>query len=150
MKNKVNILSVNISTLNLDSTVSLFESGISNGEKRRVCGAPVNCVLWAHKNKRLKDLYNSADMCLPDGVPLIWATKLLGAPIDGRVTGLDLLPKFSSFAANKAYRFFFLGAKDGVVEKLSSHLLSIYPYLIVAGYYSPPFAERFQSRKITK
>jgi N-acetylglucosaminyldiphosphoundecaprenol N-acetyl-beta-D-mannosaminyltransferase len=150
MKNKVNILSVNVSTLNLNSTVSLFESWISNGEKRRICVTPVNCVLWAHKNKQLKNLYNSADMCLPDGVPLIWASKLLGAPIDGRVTGLDLLPKFSSIAANKAYRFFFLGAKDGVAEKLSSHLLSIYPNLIIAGYYSPPFAERFSDEENNK
>lgn len=150
MKDKVNILSVNVSTLNLPGTINLFEHWISLREKRRICVTPVNCILWAFKNEKLRKLYNSATLCLPDGVPLIWASRLLGKPIQGRVTGLDLLPEFSKTAAEKGYRFFFLGAKEGVAKKLSERLLSIYPNLQVCGYYSPPFAERFSDEENSK
>jgi N-acetylglucosaminyldiphosphoundecaprenol N-acetyl-beta-D-mannosaminyltransferase len=92
-------------------------------------------------------------MNLADGVPLIWASKLLGVPIRGRVTGLDLLPAFAERAAQKNYSFFFMGAKEGVADALAESLQKKYPELRIAGTYSPPFAETFseeENRKMIK
>ena len=149
-KNSVNILSVNVSTLNLTDTIELFKSWIATRQKKRVCVTPVNCVLWAYEQTSLRTLYNTSEMNLPDGVPLIWASKLLGNSIQGRVTGLDLLPEFCKVASVKGYRFFFLGAKEGVAEYLSKELLIKYPSLQIAGHYSPPFAERFSDEENDK
>jgi N-acetylglucosaminyldiphosphoundecaprenol N-acetyl-beta-D-mannosaminyltransferase len=146
----VNILSVNISTLDLDETIELFKTWIATGQKKRICVTPVNCVLWAYNESRLRTLYNSSDMNLPDGVPLIWASRLLNKPIRGRVTGLDLLPEFADVGNKEKYRFFFLGAKDGVAECLARQLSAKYPNLAIAGYYSPPFAERFSEEENAK
>src|SRR5260221_12074221 len=129
----VNILSVNISTLNLEDTIKAFREWIKLGEKKRVCITPVNCVLWAYKQRALRELYNTSDMNLPDGVPLIWASKLLQKPIRGRVTGLDLLPEFSRIGNEEGYKFFFLGAKEGVAEYLSNQLGKKFPNLKVVG-----------------
>lgn len=145
-----NILSVNISTLDLDATIELFKSWIERNEKRRVCVTPANCVLWAYDNGNLRSLYNSSAMNLPDGVPLIWASKLLGNPIKGRVTGLDLLPAFARTGNEKKYRFFFLGAKEGVAQYLAEKLSLQYPHLQIAGHYSPPFADRFSDSENEK
>jgi N-acetylglucosaminyldiphosphoundecaprenol N-acetyl-beta-D-mannosaminyltransferase len=142
-ENTVNILSVNISTLNLDETIELFSQWIENGAKRRVCVTPVNCVLWAYKNDALRLLYNSAALNVADGVPLIWASSLLKRRIRGRVTGLDLLPRFAKTGNEKNYRFFFLGAKEGVAGHLCRKFSAQYPDLNIVGHYSPPFAERF-------
>tara|TARA_R100001143_G_scaffold63603_3_gene73738 strand:- start:9208 stop:9975 length:768 start_codon:yes stop_codon:yes gene_type:complete len=142
-KNRVNILDVEVSRYNLDETMSLFSNAIDNGQKLRVSVTPVNCVLWAYRDEKLKEIYNSADLVTADGVPLIWASKFLGSSIKGRVTGLDLLPEFSKIAAEKGYRYFFLGAAEGVASKLSNHLTSLYPGLNVVGTYSPPFADQF-------
>ncbi|MDP4195865.1 MAG: WecB/TagA/CpsF family glycosyltransferase [Bacteroidota bacterium] len=144
------ILSVNISNVDLKHTVDLMAECIDKKEKQRVCVLPVNCLLWARKKTELNNIYNSADLKLPDGVPLIWASKFLGNAIKGRVTGLDLLPEFSKVAADKGFTFFFLGAKEGVAEKLSEYLKQKYPNLKVVGVYSPPFAEKFSDSENEK
>jgi N-acetylglucosaminyldiphosphoundecaprenol N-acetyl-beta-D-mannosaminyltransferase len=141
----LDILSVKISRLNLVETIQLFKDWIKAGEKKRVCVTPVNCVLWANNQENLRKLYNTSSMNLPDGVPLIWASKLLGKPIRGRVTGLDLLPALSKVGDEESYRFFLLGAKEGVARQLAMQLSNRFPNLLITGYYSPSFAEKFSS-----
>lgn len=145
-----NILSVHISRLNLDETIHIFQKWIKADLKKRVCVTPVNCILWAYKNEKLRELYNTSDMNLPDGVPLIWASRLLRKPIKGRVTGLDLLPKFAEVGNKEKFKFFLLGAKEGVAAYLASNLSLHYPQLEVVGHYSPPFAERFSDDENAK
>ena len=146
MKNKlgkVDILGTGVSRYNLSQTLEEFKSVVDTDEKIRVSVTPVNCVLWARENKKLRDIYNTADITTADGVPLVWASKALGDPIQGRVTGLDLLPEFAKIAAEKDYSFYFLGAADGVAEKLKERLESEYDGLKVVGTYSPPYKEQF-------
>jgi len=145
-----NILGTNISKADLGETVSKFSEIISGNLKKRICVIPVNCILWAFKDKSLRDIYNSSDMNLADGVPLLWASRLLKNPIKGRVTGLDLLPLFSKVASEKGYTFFFLGAKEGVAEKLEKSLVGKFPGLKVSGYYSPPLADKFSAEENEK
>ncbi len=142
-KNRVNILDVEVSRYDLEETMDLFANAIDNGHKLRVSVTPVNCVLWAYRDEKLKNIYNSADLVTADGVPLVWASKFLGPSIKGRVTGLDLLPEFSKISAEKGYRYFFLGAAEGVATKLANHLKGLNPGLNVVGTYSPPFADQF-------
>lgn len=143
MSDTVNILSVNISKKNLTETTELLCAAIDAKQKKRLCVTPVNCVLWAYKNKQLREVYNTSDLNLADGVPLLWASKLLGNKIRGRVTGLDLLPSFAKTAEQKGYSFFLLGAKEGVGQALADTFKKQYPKLNIVGIYSPPFAEKF-------
>jgi len=139
----VNILGAKINTFDLEETVKLYKNTIEKNERLRVSVTPVNCVLWARKNKELLEIYNKANNVTADGVPLIWASKLLGNPIRGRVTGLDLLPEFAKTAAVNGYTFFFLGAAEGVAERLKEKLEKVNKGLKVVGTYSPPYAETF-------
>ena len=40
-------------------------------------------------------IYRTSDMNLADGVPVVWASKFFNDPIQGRVTGLDVLTEFA-------------------------------------------------------
>lgn len=150
MSDTVNILSVNISKKNLTETTDLLCEAIDAKQKKRLCVTPVNCVLWAYKNKQLREVYNTSDLNLADGVPLLWASKLLGNRIRGRVTGLDLLPAFAKTAGQKGYTFFLLGAKEGVGQALADSFKEQYPKLNIVGVYSPPFAEKFSEAENKK
>lgn len=147
---KVNICGTGISNVSLAETMDIFDEWIEAKQKKRVCVTPVNCVLWAHKNEQLQHVYNSADLTLCDGVPLIWAASLLGKPLKGRVTGLDLLPMYLNRAAAKGHSMFFLGAKEGVADLLKKESEKKYPSVKIAGTYSPPFAEKFSDEENTK
>ncbi|TVP98199.1 MAG: glycosyltransferase [Balneolaceae bacterium] len=143
MAEKVDILGVNVSRLDLEETIERMSSAIDHKERLRIAVTPVNCLLWARKNPSLRHIYNTADIVAADGVPVVWASRLCGYTINGRVTGLDLLPRFAETAAQKGYSFFFLGAAAGVAELLAAGLMKKNPGLKIAGTYSPPYAESF-------
>lgn len=147
MNDKVRILETGVSRYNLTETMQQMCSAIEEGQKLRIAVTPVNCLLWARKNRELNAVYNSADIVTADGVPVVWASRMLSEPIRGRVTGLDLLPAFSEISARKNYSFFFLGAAKGVGEKLAEKLRQTYPGLQIAGTWSPPFRERFSDEE---
>lgn len=146
----VNVLGIKISLFDLDETILFFTNTILSNSKIRICVLPVNCILWGRKDKRLNEIYNGSDINLADGVPVVWASKLLGNPIHGRVTGLDLLPMFAKVAAEKGFTFFFLGAKKGVAEKLREVMAIKHPSLKIIGHYSPPFTVRFSGEENRK
>lgn len=153
MKNlvpKVNIAGVSISNISLTETIQLFNACIIQEQKIRVCVTPVNCIVWANKSQRLADLYNTADLVLCDGVPVIWASKLLQTPLKGRVTGLDLLPLYIEEAYKKEFSMFFLGAKEGVAAALAEKCRNNFPGIKINGIYAPPFADEFSEEENQK
>jgi len=144
---KKNIGGVGISNVDLEQTIEYFNKSILNGNKIRVCVTPVNCILWAKDNDVLANIYNTANLTLCDGVPVLWAAKYLGTPLKGRVTGLDLLPEYVKQAANKNIKMFFLGAKEGVAEALKNKFEQQFPTIKICPVYSPPFAEKFSDEE---
>ncbi len=144
------IAKTGISNISLKETITYFSDIITLNEKIRVCVTPVNCVLWANKNEYLNKIYNTADLTLCDGVPLLWAANFLNTPLKGRVTGLDLLPEFIAFAANRNIKMFFLGAKEGVAQVLKNHSENKYPNIQIGPVYSPPFADKFSDEENNK
>ncbi len=140
---KSNIAGVLISKHDLTETLKLFCNFIDNNEKRRICVTPVNNIVWANRDKELMTLYNTSDMNLADGVPVVWASRFLNDPVGGRVTGLDVLPAFSKISASRGYTSFYMGAKEGVARLLAENFSKIYSGLNIVGVYSPPFAKKF-------
>lgn len=144
---KVNISGTYINNVSLEDTVEIFSEAIENHVKKRVCVIPVNCIVWAADNNNLQHIYNTADLALCDGVPILWMSKLLGTPLKGRVTGLDLLPCFTKICAQKNYSIFLLGAKPGVGDQLAESFQKAYPGLRISGVYTPPMATSFSAEE---
>jgi N-acetylglucosaminyldiphosphoundecaprenol N-acetyl-beta-D-mannosaminyltransferase len=76
-----------------------------------------------------------ADLRVPDGVGVLWAANLLGAPLRERVTGSDGIYRIAARAAARGWRVFLLGAAPGVARATAERLRELYPALIVAGAY---------------
>jgi N-acetylglucosaminyldiphosphoundecaprenol N-acetyl-beta-D-mannosaminyltransferase len=92
-------------------------------------------------NEQLRDIHNRAGLVTPDGMPLVWLSRLLGKRRTERVYGPDLLRELTAISALRGYRQFYYGGTDGVAEKLKLVLTNAYPGLQVAGTFSPPFRE---------
>jgi N-acetylglucosaminyldiphosphoundecaprenol N-acetyl-beta-D-mannosaminyltransferase len=70
-------------------------------------------------------------------MPLIWAAKYLGTPLQGRVAGSDLFPRLCKFAAQKNYRLFFLGGRAGAGDKAVQILSQAHPGFNAQSYCPP-------------
>lgn len=137
------ILGVPFFSGDLSQAVDLLCSAVEGGRRVQACVLPVNNVVWAGEDPELMAIYREAFVCLADGVPLIWASKLLGRPIGGRSTGYDLLPELCRAAAEHGWGCYFLGGAEGVAESAAERLAAGNPGLEISGAFSPAFKERF-------
>jgi N-acetylglucosaminyldiphosphoundecaprenol N-acetyl-beta-D-mannosaminyltransferase len=69
---------------------------------------------------------------------LVWASKLQGTPLPGRVAGSELILSLTTAAAEAGASIFLLGGNPGVGEEATRLMMSTNPGLKVAGILSPP------------
>jgi N-acetylglucosaminyldiphosphoundecaprenol N-acetyl-beta-D-mannosaminyltransferase len=98
----------------------------------------VDHIVRLYKDAAFRRVYAGAALVIPDGMPLIWASRPLGRPLQARVTGADLLPSVCEMAASSGRSLFLLGGREGVAERAARNLQARYPGLRIAGTYSPP------------
>ena len=96
-------------------------------------------VMEAQHDPAFKAVLNSADLVVPDGMPLVWLGRLRGFRLPRRVYGPELMLTVCERTASTRARHFFFGGAPGIPEKLTETLQSRYPGLNVVGAYSPPF-----------
>jgi N-acetylglucosaminyldiphosphoundecaprenol N-acetyl-beta-D-mannosaminyltransferase len=93
----------------------------------------------ARHDPHLAAVMAGASLSVPDGMPLIWATRLRGDKLPERITGASLIFSLSEAAAGSGRSVYYLGGLPGVPEQAAAKLGARYPGLIVAGTDSPPF-----------
>ena len=87
----------------------------------------------ASKDPELKSLIASADLIIPDGIGLVYASKLMGCPLSERVTGIDFLESIIRYLSETGESIFFFGSKPGVADAAAEKMKEKYPGLNVAG-----------------
>jgi N-acetylglucosaminyldiphosphoundecaprenol N-acetyl-beta-D-mannosaminyltransferase len=100
-----------------------------------VCTINPEFMMIARQDSNFRNILKRADLCVPDGVGLLWAARYLHKRLPERVTGSDGVPKIAERAAQTGWRLFLLGAGPGVVEKVADVLCQLYPGLQIAGLY---------------
>ena len=80
-----------------------------------------------------RDLLNGAGLVLPDGIGVVYAAKLLGRPLTGRVPGIDFATGLLDRLAKNGGKLFLLGAKPGVAEQAAARLKAAHPGLVICG-----------------
>jgi N-acetylglucosaminyldiphosphoundecaprenol N-acetyl-beta-D-mannosaminyltransferase len=78
-------------------------------------------------------------MVTPDGMPLVYLSRLAGFKDCGRVYGPDLMAEVCAQSVHLGHRHFFYGTTPKTLSALEDRLCQRYPGLIVAGSFSPPF-----------
>lgn len=134
------MLGVPFDNVTTAETAKVVERMISSGHAHYIATANVDFLVQARQDVELRRILFDADLVVCDGMPLVWASRLLGNPLKERVAGSDLVPLLIRIAEEKGYRVFFLGGKDEVIEKAVERVREDHPKLQIAGFYSPPFA----------
>lgn len=98
-------------------------------------------VQQARSDPEFAALIAQADLVLPDGVGVVYASKILGRPLKGRVPGVDFAGALMDRMAKLNKRLFLLGAKPGVAEEAARRLAGQHPGLIVCGTHDGYFQE---------
>ena len=107
---------------------------------RYVCAGNVHMVMEAYGDATFRESVNSADLVVPDGVPLVWALRLLGLPQRRRVrVSPDLLLELFAASELQGIRIGLYGGTEGALASFVAFLQAACPDLQLAYAWSPPF-----------
>lgn len=136
---RIAILGVPIDNLTMDETIEAMDRLIETDGFHQIATANVDFLMKAIGDDELMDILHRCDLVLPDGMPLVWASRFMGTPLKERVAGADLLPRLSELSQRKQRRMFLLGATEERSAAAAKWILRNYPGAQIAGRYSPPF-----------
>ena len=135
---KVSLLGVQIDSVTMNQALQRIEEYIKNQGYIYITTPNVHHLILLRKDEDFRSVYRDASLVLPDGVPLLWAAKFLGVPLKEKISGSDLFPVLCAVAAERGYKVFFLGGREGAAQKAAEVLKRRYGSLQVSGWYSPP------------
>ncbi len=131
-------LGIRVDAVQIPDVVRTMQDWISERRALRFIAATgMHGVTEAQKDEHLLKVLNSADLVVPDGMPLVWLARRRGIPLERRVYGPELMETFCRDTGG-SYRHFLYGGSPGVAEKLS-HVMQDRFGVKVAGILCPPF-----------
>ena len=136
---RVNVLGVGISPVNLDTAEDLIFNAIDSGQQGYVGVTGVHGVSEAQNDSKFKDILNNAFINTPDGMPMVWYARLYGFEKVSRVYGPDLMLNICARSVDRKVKHFFYGGGEGVADLLKEKLEKKFPGIEIVGTYTPPF-----------
>jgi N-acetylglucosaminyldiphosphoundecaprenol N-acetyl-beta-D-mannosaminyltransferase len=122
-----------VDVLTFDGALDEIERLVDLGQGGSVFTPNVDHLVKVASNDAFKRAYQRASLSLADGMPLIWASRLLGCPLPGRVAGSDLLLPLLKLAARRRWRVYLLGGAPGIAQA-AAKLLTEQMGIVVAGW----------------
>ena len=109
-----------------------------SAEGRYVCTPNVDYVIRAGSDPVFREAINNARLRVPDGMWIVYASRLAGRPLRGTVTGRLILPRFAEYCRDKGLSLGLMGAGPGVAAIAAERLKSDYPGLAIVHAITPP------------
>jgi len=137
------ILGTRIASVTYDEAVAAIMRAAAQPAHAYVCACNVHTVSMARRDEHYRAALNGSLLSVPDGMPLVWAHKILGGRrLPGRVYGPMLMLKVCEAAANAGIGIFLYGGTTDVVTHLNETLQQQFPKLKLLGALAPPFGDR--------
>jgi N-acetylglucosaminyldiphosphoundecaprenol N-acetyl-beta-D-mannosaminyltransferase len=127
------ILGIKIDQVGFQQTLNIVDRFIKEKSPHQIITLNPEMIMAAQKDLEFKKVLNTSDLNVPDGIGIVWASKILGKPLKERVAGVDLVWALAKLAHDKGYSIYFVGAKEGVAKKAASKLKIKYPKMKIAG-----------------
>lgn len=132
----ISILSIPVHAVTMAQTLALVEQYMAEPRLHQIATVNPEFVMAAQNDADFRHILQSVDLCLPDGVGLLYAARRQGRPLPERVPGSELVYRLAELAAENSWPLFLLGAAPGVAEEAAQTLVERYPGLTIAGTYA--------------
>jgi len=136
---KIEVIGSPVTALTFTQQIQQIISWAKVRSSRCVCVANVHMLMEAYWQNDLKDILKQADIVSPDGIPLVWMMRFMGAPRQDRVAGFDILEAIANHCSNTDVSLFFLGSEQYVLDRMRKRLQRDFPNVTIAGMQPLPF-----------
>ncbi len=134
----VPFMGLTIHNLTFDETVARLTDAVDGGESVVVATPNLDYVFRSTRDPKFRQAIQAADLRVPDGMGIIYASRLAGTPFRGTVTGRLLVPALARHAAEVGAPIALVGAPPGVAAEAGRRLAKRFPGVVVALATAPP------------
>ena len=145
MGKKIDILNLKISSESLDEIVEKSVALIKQKTRHYICVPNAYLTVVANENRQVLDIINNAEFTVPDGMPLVWYSKMFKNKLKKRIPGFDLFIAYCRKLEEERMSCFFMGGESReVVMDMIKNLKKKYANIDIKGFYIPPFVEKIE------
>lgn len=125
-------------------TYKLFDESLDKIEQSKILISTLNAHSFntVHKDAEFKTALKNSNVLLPDGIGVVWATKMLTGQKIKKIAGDDLFHYQMNRLNDSKGSCFFLGSTEETLEKILAKGVIDYPNVQIFNY-SPPFKAKF-------
>lgn len=131
---RIRMMGCDIDNLTMEETLQTVEGFIDSGRPHQHVVVNVDKLVKARRDPELREVINNCALVNVDGMPVVWASRLMGKPLKERVAGVDLFESLMARAATKGWRIYLLGAREEIVSRVRHLYEAKYPGLVIAGH----------------
>lgn len=123
-----------------DQALALLQGAAQRGQRCFLSTPNLSFAAGCADDADFRQSVIHSDLSTADGAPIVWLSRLLGAPLPERVTGSNLFERMS-VESTPPISVYLFGGPDGVAERAAEQLAAgRTPGVTVAGWCSPGFA----------
>lgn len=138
--NKINVLGINFDNVTMKQAVEKCNDFLLTNKLNMIITPNPEIVMYARKNAEFKKIINNSELVIPDGIGVVYGSKILKRPLKERVAGFDLICNFfENTESTIEKKVFILGAKPGVAEIAKQKIEEKYKIKVVGvqdGYFN--------------
>jgi N-acetylglucosaminyldiphosphoundecaprenol N-acetyl-beta-D-mannosaminyltransferase len=136
---KIDIIGSPITALPFEVQINFILEWAMGKVSKVICVANTHMLVESYWHPEFSSVLKSADIVTPDGMPLVWMLKLMGAGTQNRVAGMDILLSLCKLAPLRDIHLFFLGSDVVILERMRKNLERVFPNVKIAGMEPLPF-----------
>ncbi|NHA15347.1 WecB/TagA/CpsF family glycosyltransferase [Thioalkalivibrio sp. XN279] len=150
-RNSIEIAGLEIQHLGEKDVIQNIFAALHSREGGWIVTANADIARQCHQHPDLQRMIADADLIVADGMPLIWASRILRQPLPGRVCGSNLVWSIAERAAQERFSLFLLGGgQPETASNAASILRERYPGLNIVGTHYPPFGFESSSDEMAR
>ncbi len=145
---RANVLGSPVDKMSMDDCIHHFDRVIRHNSHCHIVVVNAAKVVKAQKDQDLYDVIHQADLVGADGVPIVWASKILGDPLPGRINGTDLMERLFVESVQRGWRLYLLGARQKIIENAVKTLRQERPGITIVGFRNGYFDSVDEERQV--
>ena len=127
----VELFGVRFNAVNFKDAIDLLSSSVEQRPAKVVVTPNVDHLVSLSELPAVKNVYTGADFAFADGMPVVWASRLLRQPLPERVTGADLFVALCRKAQLRHWKVCIIGGIPGQEAMLRDRFSIVFPGLKV-------------------
>lgn len=130
---KTNIFGVLFDNYSINESVEKAIQSLDDHSPFVISTPNPEIVELARKDTEYRDVLNSSDIVTPDGIGIVYASKIIKGNIKERAAGFDIVCGIISKLNERSGSVFLFGSKPGVAEAAAEKLKNKYNNLNIVG-----------------